>query len=427
MQTCHATTRRAPCRVLFLNTQHHIGADLGVHLMLLRHLDPAETQAGLISNCYGPAVSELQERIGGGAAVAIRQLPFGKHAGAAGRNAALASLAPLASSLLRAAAMIRRGGIQIIHATDRPRDAACAAVLGGLTGASVVVHMHSNCGSHLGRLTRWGLRRATAVFAVSAYIRRELIAFGLDPQRVFVVHNAVDTDYFAPEPFHATRAEVRHRYGVPADAPLIGVVARLNPWKGQQELIDALALLTPDLPSLRLLVVGAGPEAYETTLREQAHRRNVASRVIFTGLQRDVRPLLASLDLFSLPSYEEPFGLAIIEAMAMGLPVIACRSGGVPEIITDEQDGCLVPPRSPEAIAGAIRRLAANADLRNRLGARARHTARARFAPEVQAQQISRLYMSLTVPAAVPAARRNRLADPAVRRRSGAVTEVPES
>ena len=104
---------------------------------------------------------------------------------------------------------------------------------------------------------------------------------------------------------------------------------------------------------------------------------------------------LAAMDVFALPSYEEPFGLAITEAMAMELPVIACSSGGVAEIITHGVDGWLVEPRSASAIATALAALADDNDLRRKIGTAARKTVTARFTPRAQADLASSLYARL--------------------------------
>src|SRR5262249_5288805 len=138
-----------------------------------------------------------------------------------GKIATLASFAQSSASLLQAAALVRRQRIQIIHATDRPRDAFLATLLARLTQTVSGGHLHRNGGPHLSRLTLTGFRNATALSAVSEYTRRDLISLGCDAAKIHVVHNATDTSHFDPSLFPTARRDVRARYGIPADAPVI--------------------------------------------------------------------------------------------------------------------------------------------------------------------------------------------------------------
>jgi glycosyltransferase involved in cell wall biosynthesis len=308
-----------PIRLLFLNTRDRCGADVAVHLTLMRHLPPEQVSVFVISNSEAADAEEMREVFAGMPHVTSRFLPLGKPADAVARRnlpARALSYAPSLASLARAAAFVRRHDIQIIHATDRPRDASYASLLGRLTRARTVVHMHAPV-THLSRPTLWGMRNASALFAVSESVRSDLVRLGLDPQRVFTLHNAVDTDFFHPQWKPATPASIRSRFGMPAHARVAGIVARLNPWKGQYELIGALSLLRHAIPDLHVLIVGADVPEVRRDFEQRARKGGVADRVHFAGFHGDVRPILQELDLFVHPSYGEPFGLSIVEAMAM--------------------------------------------------------------------------------------------------------------
>jgi len=316
----HPQSAIAPTRVLFLNTRDRCGADVAVHLSLMRHFDPAATRVFVLSNSQAGDVDAMRATFAGMPHDEARFQPLGEPAdrqAKQGKVATLASFAQSLASLAQAAALVRRQRIKIIHATDRPRDAFLATLLGRVTRTVSVVHMHCNGGPHLSRLTLTGFRNATALFAVSEYTRRDLVSLGCDAAKIHVVHNATDTSYFDPSLFPTARREVRERYGIPADAPVIGIVARINPWKGQRELIEAVAQLTPRLPELRLLIIGGSAAGapwrlpLEGELEALARSLGVQDRVLFLGHHADVRPFLASLDLFTHPSHEEPFGLAI--------------------------------------------------------------------------------------------------------------------
>jgi len=206
------------------------------------------------------------------------------------------------------------------------------------------------------------------------------------------LHNATDIDHFDPDAFAASGRGIRARFAVPLDAPLLGIVARINPWKGQRESISALARLSADHPDARLMIVGSGPPSEGEALRALAREEGVAERVVFAGRHDDVRPFLDAFDVFVHPSFEEPFGLAITEAMAMRKPVVACDSGALPEIVSDGVDGLLVAPRSADAVAEAAGRVLSDGALALRLGGSARATVAARFVPSMQCAAAAALY-----------------------------------
>lgn len=382
-----------PTRVLFFNTRDHRGADVDVHLSLIRSFDARKTRAYLLSNSEAGDANAMRAVCQQLPDLTYDFLPLGMpiqkfaERGNAGRTRGAMSIA---ASMLRAARYVHRHRIDIIHATDRPRDAAFSTLLARLTRTPNVVHMHSNAGSHLSAASRWGLRNATALFAVSAATREEMITFGLPADNISVVHNATDPSHFDPAKMGDARALIRARLGIPVKAPVIGIVARLNPWKGQRELIEAVASLTPSHPDLHLLVLGSG-EDKEQLLRN-AGKLGFDKRILFLGWQDDVRPYLSAMDLFCLPSHAEPFGLAITEAMSMALPVVACHSGGVPEIITHGEHGWLVAPRSVDELQGAIQHLLAHPDCRRKLGQKARRRILEFFTPAQQSNLVSHLY-----------------------------------
>lgn len=385
-------------RVLYLNTRDQCGADVAVHLTLMRHFAPSEAEVFVLSNSEASDADAMRATFAQMPHVDARFVPLGRPADAlAGRGklGKLAAFVPTVRSMAGALAFVRRHRIQVIHATDRPRDASLAALLGRLTGVPAVVHMHSSFGPHLSRPTLWGFEKASAIFAVSDFTRAGLIGMGIPEAKVHTLHNATDTEHFDPDRAAGSGAAVRERFGVPADAPLLGIVARINPWKGQRETIAALGELSSRHPQMRLMVVGAGPAEEEAALRAAASAAGVADRVILAGRHDDVRPFLDAFDLFVHPSFEEPFGLAITEAMSMRKPVIACDSGALPEIVRHGEDGWLAAPRSSEAVAAGIARLWEDPALRARMGEAARRTVQARFTPRIQCAHAAGLYAAL--------------------------------
>jgi glycosyltransferase involved in cell wall biosynthesis len=184
---------------------------------------------------------------------------------------------------------------------------------------------------------------------------------------------------------------VRAELGLPGDAPLVGEVGRLCDVKGQRELIQALA----HVPEARAVLVGADLEqggAYQRQLEQTAEAVGVRDRVVFAGRRNDVGDVLAELDVFALPSWTEGLPLVVLEAMARRTPVVATKVGGTPEVVVDGETGLLVPPRDPEALAAALRRLLEDADLRRRLGDAGYARVRDRFSAEAMMRRVLELY-----------------------------------
>lgn len=386
-----------PIRLLFLNTRDDCGADVAVHLTLMANFASDDVEVFVMSNSEATGAEDMRVRLAKLPHVTSKFLPLGKPAEMLSRKNMLGkalAYAPSAVSLARIATFVRKHRIQVIHATDRPRDASYVSLLGYLTGAISVVHMHAPP-SELSRPTLWGMRNATAIFGVSEFIRVNLIDMGLRADKIYTIHNAVDADYFDPDKTLESRPSIREQFGIPMNAPIVGIAARMNPWKGQYELIGAVSRLRETFPNLHVMILGANVPAMRMEYEKRARAGGIADRVHFGGYQKDVRPFLHAFDLFALPSYGEPFGLAIVEAMAMRKPVIACNTGGVPEIITHGRDGWLVEERSEEAVATAITTLLNDGDLCRKLGERARETVRDRFIPRQQSAAVAQRYANL--------------------------------
>ena len=159
------------------------------------------------------------------------------------------------------------------------------------------------------------------------------------------------------------RAAARALLGLDDGVPAIGIVGRLQPWKGQHVFLRAAARILATHPAARFFVIGdavGGFSAeYPAELRRLAGELGIAEAVTFTGHRADIPALLPGLDVFVLASFDEPFGLVNVEAMAAGVPVVATRAGGVPEIVDDGETGLLVPVEDDAAIAAAVGRLLA--------------------------------------------------------------------
>ncbi|MFI5008815.1 MAG: glycosyltransferase family 4 protein [Solirubrobacterales bacterium] len=229
-------------------------------------------------------------------------------------------------------------------------------------------------------------RRSAVLIANSAYTRDRCIPPAAR-SRTEVVYSPVDLDRF--DPARIDRAGARRVLGLPAGAPVLGVVAQITPWKGQIDAVRLLDELGRGHPDAVLLLVGSAKftsratrydnVAYLDQIRGEIRSRGLAGRVRLTGERDDVPLVLSALDLLLVPSWEEPFGRSVVEGMAMGVPVIATDRGGPAEILREGIDGRTLPPRDPRGWAHAIAALLSDPAMRARMGVSARVRVAERF------------------------------------------------
>jgi glycosyltransferase involved in cell wall biosynthesis len=189
-----------------------------------------------------------------------------------------------------------------------------------------------------------------------------------------LVYPGVSLDAFNPD-LLATPQRMRAALGLPSAGPLVGIVARLQRWKGVHVFIDAVALAATRHPDLHVVVVGGAHETepgYGDELRERARQLGIESRIMFAGFQSNVPEWMQAMDIVVNASDREPFGMVVVEAMALGKPVIAGQDGGPAEVITDGVDGLLAPFGDASALGAAISRLIDEPALTQRLGVAAR-------------------------------------------------------
>lgn len=240
-------------------------------------------------------------------------------------------------------------------------------------------------------------------FAVSRDIARELVEeLGWPEEKVEVVYNAVDPrrlDVEAPP-------GLREQLGGGDDRPLVLTPARLDAQKGHRFLFEAIA----EVPDAIFVLAGEGPE--RESLEALAAQLGISERVRFLGRREDVPQLLAACDVFALPSLYEGSSLAVLEAMAVGVPVVSSAIGGTDELIEDGESGLLVPPGDAAALAAALRRVLGDGELRRRLAARARERVERDLTRERMAVRVTGVYRELLGEAseeaeALPESRRN--------------------
>jgi glycosyltransferase involved in cell wall biosynthesis len=296
----------------------------------------------------------------------------------------------------------RRAGADLVHCNS------VRAALSCLTGprsspATTIVHVRD--GLPPGRaadLTRRVAMRAGLVIANSRWTAGRLALHG-PSARVEVVANAVELDRF--DPSLISREQARGRLGLDAAQPVLGVVGQVTPWKAQSDAIRAASMLVQRWPDLKLLVVGSvkfrsgstryDNEAYLASLQRLVDELDLREHVRFLGEREDVPGILRALDLLLVPSWEEPFGRVVIEAMAMRTPVVATSQGGPAEVIDDHLDGRLLPPCDPGGWAETVDELLADPVRRRAMGIAGRTKVVKQFDQRRQAVRITELYHRL--------------------------------
>jgi glycosyltransferase involved in cell wall biosynthesis len=215
---------------------------------------------------------------------------------------------------------------------------------------------------------------------------------GVRSEKTCLIYNAVD--WPAEELEGQGREKLRHKMGIAAQAVIVIIVASLTSNKGHRILLESLREVLGSHPSTRLVIVGDGPLRGE--LEREVRRLAMDEAVLFTGLRNDVSCLLQMSDLCVLPSQtREGLGIALIEAMAAGLPVVGTDVGGIPELIRNGENGFLVPPGSPKPLAQAIGTLVGDRELRIAMGRRGRQIYEARFTLSTMMTQVEALYDQL--------------------------------
>jgi glycosyltransferase involved in cell wall biosynthesis len=273
------------------------------------------------------------------------------------------------SAAWRLSRLIKRTAPDVLHAHDPHGVAMAALALSIGSGAAqskakmpalvasrrVDFHLKGNS------LSRWKHRQVDCFIAASEAIRQMLLADGITPERAITVHEGIDVDHVAAAP----AVNLHEALFLPHGAPIVGNVAALVPHKGQRYLIDAAHLVVQHAPDTRFVILGEGElrEHLETQVREH----HLEKHVLLPGFRTDILGCIKAFDLFVMSSVTEGLGTSLLDAMAASRPIVATTAGGIPEIVEDGVNGLLVPPRDAQALADALLRTLADADLRRRL------------------------------------------------------------
>lgn len=304
------------------------------------------------------------------------------------------------------ARLLRARGVDALYLTDRPTWG-WRYLLFRLAGVRrIIVHDRTSGARTVRRPIVRAAKRAlhalpwlsADVFvAVSEFVRDRLIAVnGTPPARTHRIYNGIDLARFG----RMDRTLLRRELGIAEERPVVFCAGRVQPYKGMQTLIEAAALLRDGGSAVEVAIAGDGP--YLPALRRLAEERGMAG-VHFLGRRTDVPALLAGATVAVVPSlWEEAFGLAVVEAMAAGVPLVATRTGGIPELVEEGRTGLLVPPGDARALADALRLLLEHPSLCAGLSLHGEIAAQRRFSLERAAVDLYALVSSQLSTAPLP-------------------------
>jgi len=235
-------------------------------------------------------------------------------------------------------------------------------------------------------------RRMRVVTANAAPAAAQLIDEGAPPDRTFVLHSGVDLEPVDRAP---DRDTARRIFAIEPDDLAIAIVANLIPYKGHADLIEALGRIRAQLDRKWVLLIAGRDDGPGQALKQRAEQLGIASNIRWLGLINNVPALWRAADIGVLASHQEGLPNSLLEAMSTGTPMVTTNVGGVADIVTNNVDALIVPPRDPEAMAGALLRLVESADLREHIGIAAAARIRNAFSLDVCIGNYLRLYRTM--------------------------------
>ena len=264
-------------------------------------------------------------------------------------------------------------------------------VAAGLAGVDKIISTKHNDDSFRQKLLFRALnnllnKKTDRIIAISDWIRHFACKVeGVPPEKIRTIY------YGLPEMNNSVFGnEFREEMGFGSREVVLGIIARLVKQKGHSYLIKAFANVYEKNRNIRLVIAGDGE--LRSSLKEIVQRKKLDSVVHFVGYRKDVREILAAVDIFVHPSLWEGFGLSILEAMAMGKPIIATDISAIPELVKDRVTGFLVPPKDISSLAGSIESLSSDEGLRQKLGQKAKERCLSMFSVESMIKKTLKLY-----------------------------------
>jgi glycosyltransferase involved in cell wall biosynthesis len=293
----------------------------------------------------------------------------------------------------------KRFHVDLIHANNEPLCNRAALLVGKILGIPCVCHIRG--GDHEGSgLMQWMYTLPDHFISVSQWVAKSMQdKLHIPAEKISVVYDGIALEKLD---IHADGTVFRRSYTIPDNAFAVGLVGLLIPWKGQALFLDAAKLLREKIPQLKMVIIGGTPDdcvSYEAMLRQRVSAEQLTERVIFTGHVSTMETVYNGLDVVLSASISpEPLGTVVIEAMAMGRPLIGPNHGGAAEMMEHEQTGLLFTPGDAQSLADTIEKFYRSKSLRDTLGENARSAALKAFAVELHVERVQAIYQQLLEP-----------------------------
>ncbi len=296
-------------------------------------------------------------------------------------------------AVLRLFSLIKNGDYDLVHSHLFRADLYTSLVLRFFPGTKLVNSVHNPedfyARKPVALTARLAATRQSGTIVISEAVERHLVRYLKTPPR------KLDLIYYGLKPKKRTDLDFRKEYGIPADVPLIGTIGRLSKQKGHVALVEAMAMVGRELPRARLIIVGHDDQGLRPALMKTIRERGLEGKVILAGFRGEVPDIMASLDLFCLPSLWEGFGMVLIEAMAESRPIVASSVGSIPEVVRHGETGLLVSPGDEEALAEAILKVLKDRDLAETMGRAGRKRLERKFTREAMVRATEKFYDKL--------------------------------
>ena len=399
MSTSQHSNDHEQCIAFIVDHAASVGGAETFLLQMLRRLEPLAVHPTVILAQRGRLFDQLRER---GARVAIvpldpRMSSLGKHHRLLGVMRAAGALPSLALAIVRLWQIVRSCPSSVVYTYSIKADV-YGSIAARLARKPCVWHMHDLMSPEMfplpyRRLLTWlANRTATRVLCNSRATRQAMIDAGLRPSLAEVAYYGVETDGVVDR---ETATQLCAEFGA-SRHKIVGLIGRIAPWKGQHVLVEAIPRILDAVPDARFLIVGAAAFGkidtdYEAGLRRRVTELGLHDHVVFTGHRNDVRGIMSCCDALVHTSVQpEAFGLAVVEAMALGKPIVATRLGGVPEFVDDGRTGRLVQPGDPSALAEAVVDILRQYGVSRSMGAEAKRGVAERFSLDKSVSVIAR-------------------------------------
>ena len=372
--------------ILYLNKSAEIGGSEISLLLLLKYINKAQYRPLVALPLNGPLVERINE-------LGVRTITTPLN----NINHKSGNPIPYLSTVWNLVKVIRRERIDLVCSNNEPSNQ-YGAVAARLCGVPIVCHLRD-------MVSRAAFRQAflkldDRLIANSQAVAESYLQWCSTPEKIDVIFNGVDLEDY--QPLNIQNVNMRKQWNIPNGTFLLGIAGRIQPSKGHHILIQSLAKVNQASVDYRLAIIGPTESttgdkyqldlAYLNEIKQMIQKLGLEKKVVFCGKQRAMPPVYNAIDLLVLPSFEEPFGRSLIEAMAMVKPTIATAVGGPLEIVENGKTGLLAPPGDTKQLADAILKLACDRDLAQRMGGEGRKRVERLFKIETHMLKIHNVY-----------------------------------